>query len=94
MNRRNFLGALVGGVATAAAVRTWPFRVYSFPADPQIITPEKARKMIQSVKEAMEPLAWQMNSDQETAFEEVRRLFSVYWLHGLNSRPSCPFTTA
>ena len=31
MNRRNFLGALVGGVATAAAVRTWPFRVYSFP---------------------------------------------------------------
>lgn len=23
---------MVGGIATAAAVRTWPFRVYSFPA--------------------------------------------------------------
>lgn len=34
MNRRGFLGAMVGGIATAAAVRTWPFRVYSFPAEP------------------------------------------------------------
>lgn len=32
MNRRGFLGSLIGGVATTAAVRTWPFRVYSFPA--------------------------------------------------------------
>lgn len=32
MNRRNFLRTLVGGVAGAAAVRTWPFRVYSFPS--------------------------------------------------------------
>lgn len=31
MNRRNFLGKLIGGVAATAAVRTWPFRVYSFP---------------------------------------------------------------
>jgi len=34
MNRRSFLGTLVGGVATVAAVRTWPFRVYSFPSAP------------------------------------------------------------
>ena len=34
MNRRSFLGTLVGGVATTAAVRTWPFRVYSFPSAP------------------------------------------------------------
>jgi hypothetical protein len=33
LSRRGFLGSLVGGVAAAAAVRTWPFRVYSFPAD-------------------------------------------------------------
>lgn len=33
MNRRGFLGKLIGGVAAAAAVRTWPFRVYSFPAE-------------------------------------------------------------
>jgi hypothetical protein len=32
MNRRKFLGTLVGGLAGAAAVRTWPFRVYSFPS--------------------------------------------------------------
>lgn len=32
MDRRNFLRTLVGGVAGAAAVRTWPFRVYSFPS--------------------------------------------------------------
>jgi len=33
MNRRNFLSTLIGGVATAAAVRTFPFRVYSFPKE-------------------------------------------------------------
>lgn len=33
MDRRNFLRTLVGGVAGAAAVRTWPFRVYSFPSE-------------------------------------------------------------
>ena len=37
MNRRNFLG-LLGGVAACAAVRTWPFRVYSFPQE--IVAPE------------------------------------------------------
>lgn len=33
MNRRGFLRSLVGGVAAAAAVRTFPFRVYSFPTE-------------------------------------------------------------
>lgn len=33
MNRRNFLRTLVGGVAASAAVRTWPFRVYSFSSE-------------------------------------------------------------
>jgi hypothetical protein len=33
LNRRNFIGKIVGGIATAAAIRTWPFRVYSFPSD-------------------------------------------------------------
>lgn len=31
MNRRFFLRSLVGGVAAAAAVRTFPLRVFSFP---------------------------------------------------------------
>jgi hypothetical protein len=30
MNRRSFLRFAVGGIATAAAVRTFPFRVFSF----------------------------------------------------------------
>lgn len=35
MNRREFLCGLVGGIATGAAVRTWPFRVYSFTTTPR-----------------------------------------------------------
>lgn len=31
LTRRGFLGTLIGGVAAGAAVRTWPFRVFSFP---------------------------------------------------------------
>lgn len=31
MNRRSFFKSMIGGVATAAAVRTFPFRVFSFP---------------------------------------------------------------
>lgn len=35
-DRRSFLGALVGGVAVTAAVRTFPFRVFSFPSEVSI----------------------------------------------------------
>ncbi len=28
---------MVGGVAAAAAARSWPFRVYSFPSEPSIV---------------------------------------------------------
>jgi hypothetical protein len=38
LNRRAFLGTLIGGTVAAAAIQTWPFRVYSFPTD--IIIPE------------------------------------------------------
>ena len=33
MNRRSFISLLAGGIAAGAAVRTFPFRVYSFPSD-------------------------------------------------------------
>jgi hypothetical protein len=33
MDRRGFLKNLIGGVAAAAAVRTFPFRVFSFPKE-------------------------------------------------------------
>jgi len=36
MNRRAFFGTMVGGVAASAALRTFPFRVYSFPTDIKI----------------------------------------------------------
>lgn len=39
MERRNFLKLIVGGVAAGAAVRTWPFRVFSFPTEPKLIIP-------------------------------------------------------
>ena len=38
MNRRKFLNSLVGGIAASAAVRTFPFRVFSFP--PEIHIPQ------------------------------------------------------
>ena len=43
MNRRGFLGTLVGGLAASAAVRTWPFRVYSFPSEITIEKPLAVR---------------------------------------------------
>lgn len=36
MNRRAFFGTMIGGIATAAAVRTWPFRVFSFASNPHL----------------------------------------------------------
>jgi len=33
VNRRRFIGTLIGGVTASAAVRTFPFRVFSFPAE-------------------------------------------------------------
>ena len=36
MDRRKFLSLIVGGVAATAAVRTFPFRVYSFPSKPAV----------------------------------------------------------
>ena len=43
MERRDFIRSLVGGVIGAAAVRTFPFRVFSFPekikiAEPLVLT--------------------------------------------------------
>lgn len=33
MNRRGFIGFLAGGIAAEAVVRTFPFRVFSFPSE-------------------------------------------------------------
>jgi hypothetical protein len=39
MERRNFLRMMVGGVVAGAAVRSFPFRVFSFPKE--IVVPER-----------------------------------------------------
>jgi hypothetical protein len=39
MDRRGFLKSLIGGVAAGAAVRAFPFRVFSFPA--KLASPEE-----------------------------------------------------
>ena len=36
---------MVGGVATAAAVRTWPFRVYSFPTELRLLSIGELKKI-------------------------------------------------
>jgi len=33
MRRRDFMSLIIGGIATSTAIRTWPFRVYSFPTE-------------------------------------------------------------
>jgi hypothetical protein len=52
VDRRLFFHSMVGGVATAAAVRTWPFRVYSFPTELRLLSIEVFNRGVegQSVK--------------------------------------------
>lgn len=38
MDRRKFLGMLVGGVAVAAAAQSFPFKVFSFPSEIKVAT--------------------------------------------------------
>ncbi len=59
MNRRNFLRALTGGVAAAAAVRTFPFRVFSIPAAPRIFYTDAIANV------------WYLNPDQAKAWDEL-----------------------
>jgi hypothetical protein len=37
MQRRQFLKTLIGGLAAGAAVRSFPFRVFSFPSVPTLL---------------------------------------------------------
>ncbi len=60
MNRRNFLRSLIGGVAAAAAVRTFPFRVFSFPKEikplnvPGIaLTRDDVRKLLATMRDRL-----------------------------------------
>src|SRR5258708_3464028 len=46
MDRRSFLQSLIGGVAGAAAIRTWPFRVYSFANDIKVVSTPELNKIL------------------------------------------------
>ena len=70
MNRREFLGVIVGGVSISAAVRTWPFRVYSFPSDVKQVNlgPPMRRFYDADVR-------WMKTSpDQKAWIEDLRRI--------------------
>ena len=73
MNRRGFLGTLIGGVAAAAAVRTFPFRVFSFPAAPVIPSVDFAAAIAavrrQILLDTIEPMIWYLSSEQAAAYE-------------------------
>lgn len=68
INRRAFLGGLVGGVVATAAVRTFPFRVFSFPTDLSIpknfyqIQEEITKSITDSVM-GMDVLFWRPSSE-------------------------------
>jgi hypothetical protein len=65
MNRRGFLRSLIGGVATAAAVRMFPFRVYSFPENVLI------RKGLGEICQWDQPYTWIVNPEQLAAIQAL-----------------------
>lgn len=78
MNRRGFIGALVGGVATAAAVRTWPFRVFSFPTEVQL--PQF---------DDYYGITYYMNKDQAIAWQNLAHGSGSRWIKGPDGLPIC-----
>lgn len=79
MNRRNFLRTLAGGAAAAVAVRTFPFRVYSIPAEPNVYAGRlfwfgKERVDVMSTIDwgyDTDPEVWILNPEQAAAFEQL-----------------------
>lgn len=58
MNRRAFFGRMAGGIAVGAAVRTWPYRVFSFPTVlcPDAIREELGRRLVRDL-DLLQPIA-------------------------------------
>jgi hypothetical protein len=81
MNRRSFLGIMVGGLATAAAVRTFPFRVFSFPKEIKPLNvPRLPKEVAELLKQQLEAVKrfgpnfegeWWMHPKQLAALKEL-----------------------
>jgi len=52
---------MIGGVATAAAVRTWPFRVYSFPSELRFLSIDELKRVY--IERAMNSLLAEARDD-------------------------------
>ena len=57
MDRRGFIGTLIGGIAGVAAQRIWPFRVYSFPQEIRIVSREDMAAIIAELETAKREFA-------------------------------------
>jgi len=73
VDRRNFLKMLVGGVAATAAVRTFPFRVFSFPSEPKIFTVPELKASLKQFAESIDVL---LNPNLQEASVEAIELES------------------
>jgi hypothetical protein len=81
MNRRNFLSLMFGGVAAAAAVRTFPFRVFSFPSEVKPLNaPRLSPEMLELLKQRLacvmrfgadREAEWWMHPKQLAALKEL-----------------------
>lgn len=72
MERRNFLRLAIGGIAAATAVRTFPFRVYSFPTDIVIPNREEFVYFLPLSHGYHDPREWWLAPEHEQA-EAYRR---------------------
>jgi hypothetical protein len=74
MDRRNFLRSLVGGVAASAAVRTFPFRVFSFPTDIVIAPPMNRMQFVPLLAPGLRNLFIDFTSIQQLIDEQDEAL--------------------
>jgi hypothetical protein len=83
MDRRNFLRAMVGGVATAAAVRSFPFRVFSFPTQIELPTQKQIEFLVgtdplyigQSI--SLHGLRWDADTTTAGPYRGIARIASI-----------------
>jgi hypothetical protein len=101
MDRRGFLRSLVGGVAVGAAVRTWPFRVYSFPSQIKSSSFIVSSNLFQpgddilflhpTQAKALNDLVYRITAvdqvERTISFEAIRQ--SQYHWKNLNRSPQC-----